>query len=1506
MTSTTEAPEEKYLKAIKQLKPTGPEGFEGFVRDLLQENLGTKFRLMKSGHQGGVDMANEPYGNTLSIGVEGKRYGSTSLSLDALKYKIYEAAQSPAGIDLWVLAATREVSATDAQILRREGEKHGISVTFLDTSRSSGSIPPLSLLGAAAPDVVKEHLGDKPEINDYLRGVRKEDQYEVLRDRLLEQFIGSQIGYENARLAAANWLRNAFLNEAAARTKLHCFADINGPEVRRVRRDAISSKLDQWWHDGAAFPLALLGSEGVGKTWSVLAWWEERDNAEYDRLPLTLVVPAEAIQYNDPVELLASLMEQCSGHRSENPFWLRRLSQWQKSYEGRPKILLIIDGLNQRPLYRDWATLLQPLFAEEWKGRVAIIMTCRAQYWKDDLRQLANLKPRSEEMSIVPFSDQEVDALLVQYGLSREKFSAAFQQLLRIPRLCQLAILRHRELEASCDITPERLVYEDWKHRIDVHGSDIAISDHEFLELIARVGQRLQHELSKNQNAATITRKEILDELSIYSGESHQKLAQTLSELIDGHWFQQIENKPNRFSLNNELAPFALGLTLVNSLQLKSEVEAEECFAQFLEPLRGMDFGTDILRAASTVAVLDSNCPDTIRQLLIMRWVSEQNFKLRDFEALWRLMGEAPEMFLDILEEIWLWPERGVFNDEVFISSLVKASRWDSFAEALHRRLVKWLGLYTLDPVRGQVIGYQHDDPKVKERRENTRKRRRQWDNIVTELGSEYTVSLVEVEVDDAGQGANPSWLSHRAAGVLSFLPRAKFVQAFLAWAVSRCVMGSPRHFDEMAWTLRLNPIDAEETSQRVMVVADRLIAQGHEVALDAGRFLLEALATPAAVKKASEFRPSGPQVPSFPGTVEYDSNTHVVIWKYQEALGWPRSQECPLDAALGLNAVAGRPQAILEAAGIQVLRSLPETVDSSEFWRLPRQHSRIDSNLETAEDALAHWAPDVLGDLLRGIYDSITGRDIETGWGVVYRLPEHLLLMKPEQLDRLSKFSEQALTRISKKNDDHFPWLNLQLARMLGKSAAEQIAILEGKPVGPMFYLKHGCVLDAPTEDDFKYLEKYLKADASTDQLRVWLTYQSLVDLEALPDDYGPYTRLISHNDAGIRELVLKQIIRSDRTSLLKAVDESGLSWKFKAGSTEGIYGSLALCRASKHMEVNNLFDRIEPRAISELVIQYPDDEVVLEHFLAVVRDEFKLQAKGKSWPVSQVTWSGLDKALEIIGCAYCDELIGLLDAHITNNPAPSTLFSFDSFPVISTLTAVLKARPEEGARVWSKLWSNYLGGSWLIDAFEKLPFSATEHPSVLPLRERVLNEAKTDADLQKCATWAEQYGCVNWLIGYIYQHVEGVSSGEMARGMTLAGFLDRSDVADPIWADLLKIPLYGGWLEHVRNWAHYNYEQNVNARYWLNAFLSEVNPDRAFSNYVLFVECADARALKWGPSSVSRVYDQLPKLWQCHWSMNDEQLKKKVEKRTKDNEKYLFGTKIFKDTHSPWLSIN
>src|SRR5687767_1967975 len=107
------SPEEQHLAdRLCALEASGPEGFEGFVRDCLEEALGTRFRLMKSGHQHGADLVRFA-ANGLHVAVEGKKYGATRLGLDQLEAKLGDAARDHPALDLWVLATTKPVSGGD-------------------------------------------------------------------------------------------------------------------------------------------------------------------------------------------------------------------------------------------------------------------------------------------------------------------------------------------------------------------------------------------------------------------------------------------------------------------------------------------------------------------------------------------------------------------------------------------------------------------------------------------------------------------------------------------------------------------------------------------------------------------------------------------------------------------------------------------------------------------------------------------------------------------------------------------------------------------------------------------------------------------------------------------------------------------------------------------------------------------------------------------------------------------------------------------------------------------------------------------------------------------------------------------------------------------------------------------------------------------------------------------------------------------------------------------------
>ncbi|WP_296288692.1 hypothetical protein [Pseudomonas sp.] len=152
---------------LQTLDPSGPKGFEGLIRDLLVELTGLSFGVAKSGPQGGSDVRSQGV-NLFEVAMEAKRYkAGTSLSLDALKAKVFETASSHRCIDLWILVATRQISITDNEELTRTGTNLGVTVLVLDWPSQAGQLPDLAVLCAKAPEALRRHLASAcPQLAD--------------------------------------------------------------------------------------------------------------------------------------------------------------------------------------------------------------------------------------------------------------------------------------------------------------------------------------------------------------------------------------------------------------------------------------------------------------------------------------------------------------------------------------------------------------------------------------------------------------------------------------------------------------------------------------------------------------------------------------------------------------------------------------------------------------------------------------------------------------------------------------------------------------------------------------------------------------------------------------------------------------------------------------------------------------------------------------------------------------------------------------------------------------------------------------------------------------------------------------------------------------------------------------------------------------------------------------------------------------------------------------------
>ena len=795
--------------ALYEMQPTGQAGFEGFMASLLTELTGHAFYVAKSGHQHGSDIRSSPH-NLINIGLEAKQYRpSTRLSLDALLHKITDASAASIPVDLWLLAATRPINVSDREKLHSHAESCGIGVVVFDWPDTLTQLCEFAVICASAPDTCNTFLKDAPALVSALAVIRQSPNFELLRSQLLDRLTRANLGYDSARIACEHWLETAQASLANAKSRLGGHQNLFASEYGVVQRTTINTKLDMWYTDSD--PVAvLLGDEGMGKTWAALDW-HQRFSASKDGAPLTVFLSAKKIDGADVKSTLANAL--ATQTQIQGPlFWRKRLDLWERNTGPGVRVLVLLDGLNENFAFTEWAAWLQPLFEHHLSGMYRVLVSCWPNWWKRSLFRLVNLTPKPLEVKVGGFDDSELSDLLQVMQVKQSDVAPAVLELMRVPRLSSLVAKHRDKLKDSGDVTAERVIYEDWKDRVERRGPKTGLSHDDMQSFVADIGNKLKADLEK-----ILTKSEVVNSLSDASGKTGFELEPAIGELASGGWLKR-GAKPNTYKVARQRIPFVLGATLISQIAEETlAASMERDIAEFLDPLKDHRLGAAILRAATTIALITSGTSLILREALIYRWLDENNFAVEDFEAFWRLAGLEPDLFFNLAETRWLGQSRSYFKDEVLIKSLANATEFSTFKPALKDRLTKWLGTAwislgtdaaekTVDPKMARLIQASVD----------TRARYAAWESGSSAL-SFTTIRLEENE--------GWSWLSARAIPILSYVNRHPFVSALEAWALSRAIMNDPRHNDQVGWLLRLNSSDSVSTLQTI----DKLIARFHD-----------------------------------------------------------------------------------------------------------------------------------------------------------------------------------------------------------------------------------------------------------------------------------------------------------------------------------------------------------------------------------------------------------------------------------------------------------------------------------------------------------------------------------------------------------------------------------------------------------------------------------------------------------------------------------------------------
>lgn len=1377
-------------QAIRDLAPTKPDGFEGLVRDLFAEVTGQGFRLMKSGPQGGVDVLGDTSGTGLVIGMEGKHYAEkTRLPLDQLKSKIRDAVDHFPEMDLWVLATTRRVSQGDVRALEAVGTRDGIDVLVLDLDPRAAEPPNLAILCAMAPSATQTRLARSAAVDDAIQWVREHAAFTRVSQRLLARLKSPLVGYGAARAAMATWLRSQMGDIESALLAFDSDAILLKSQAHRIARPGVAGLLDAWWSGRPTKVAVLLGDEGVGKTWAALGWWLQK-SAEPD-FPLTIVIPAKKISSADVDTALATALFNCLKVR-DLQFWRRRVQRWlsAESTSTIPALMVIADGANQNWLFRDWSEFVLAAIGAERRGRLALLVTTRPDHFRRRLAGFQDLPDGPMEIALGPFDDAELGAVLATYSLTLESFDKKLLPVLRVPRAFHSAIRKRKELADSGDITLERLVYEDWRGRQPA--AQRVLPDAGFREFVAGLARRFL----ASQPDASMSRKELLEELTLQSGDDATSYEGVLSEIIDGRWLVATD-RSNQFTVQPDKLPFALGLALLEELSaVTSEEQARGILDAAFDAYRGMDVGVKILRCASTFAMMEPSIHEVVRKSVLSYWLGAQNFRSEDFEAFWKCLGSSPKTVLDLAESAWFKRTNSRIQDEVLVKAFGNAFKYQTVAKACEERLTKWFEGYWLDPLVGEVIGRVDDDKLAQERKEATRRRAAEWFAV----SGPQSFGLRIQEVDAEGR----AWGCYRAIELLSWLPRKPLLRPITAWAITRAIMGMCRQEEKFAWLLRWNADDHAEAEQALLDRATELASMG-PVGSDAACVLLKALAT-----RRSEAALGVLPAPAL-ATTHRSASDDVQ----------PRDpvQQAPAEHVARLQ---------LEAGSI---------TDADLRTRLQDRSSR-DNDLRLG---LARWDPKSRVQLERRRVELVLGElsgeaGLEgKGQGLVSVLHHLVLLLEPQDLQRWKDLASRA-----RQLDLPWNW-GLQLGALLGEAAPEQLKLLEQAPKEglPDHVAASLAPLDAATA--LALTKRFASAPPEKEAI-FWLKYLNVTaNVDTATSDV-PLTDLFVHSSAGVREMALRIAIDIDidRIEFADALDASGWTWKRAASNAERGLGSLLLAKSSRAGD-GGLVERVHPEVLGNLLETFPEQEAYLSAFAEYLSSELTVlrTATSGSYPRALlIRHDGWAVLLEKRG----QDLERWLQPFLKGESLRLFTGMGDPFPLIEATEAISARNPTLAASLMHTLLErDSESGIHVRDLRSAaLRINSTEAQKV---RQFVLDEANTDERLYEFAiglTTSEQQ---QRLFDQIEKDLTSDMAGHAARGLTLAGFAMPSKEADALWQRLLTRIPEGGWIATVADNARSRYTTAAACFHWFTLFLATASKEGAFMHFDLFLSTVDPR---------------------------------------------------------------
>jgi hypothetical protein len=780
---------QKELKAALQAGGSAHK-LEDLAAGLIGRLLGISIAVAKSGFQHGGDAG--------TAGQQGRRFrleckkysDDTSLSDRELLGEMDHALARDEALEAWILIATRSVPEQLAQDLFQKGERLGVPVVVIDWKEHE--LAPLAALCAFDPGLVEAEFSTRaadqaralqPAMGEAIAALRRSLQawslgFETLRSRSHRKLEGI---WSSARIS------NAELGQDAA----------GGAQPHKVRRQLVHNGLDAWWQGMAHndSPAAIIGWDGVGKTWAALDWLVDRLALQ----PIVLIVPSSAlasvtgISESTLKRFLAERFYGLTGIRDVE-HWSRRVDYLlQRPKEEGPVLTVLFDGLNQDPSV-PWLSLLKTIQGTTFEGRVRVMLSTRSHHFEDKLSRLRGLVAPAVPAVVGVYdaaAGGELDRMLAFEGLTKADLHPELLELARTPRLFKLVIrFRDRLVEAD-QVTVHRLLWEYGRDTLGERAGK-SFSEDEWRAWLAEIADRYRSGIqtfSLKSLAETASRPD-LSEREVYA---------RLSDIIDGRF--AMPRPSGIMQLRPTVVAHALGAALLAHLDAlcgATFATAAAEVAHWLDPIAGLDQRAEILRAAVSIFV-DRGVSTTspFGGVLVTAWLQTQNVTDGHRRELASLAPNIPEALLDAMEQSTAHAQASARLWAINALRAIRRAEGPPLT-AIVARVRAWFS----------IVSREVDDrPEAADFERRRVERYHRW--IGVDASGPLTVLGVALQLVDRDDGR----LQASAPSILEGFPLTKILPCFEAIAVGLAVRGHADAWQGLKWLCYLNEVDPEPTA---------------------------------------------------------------------------------------------------------------------------------------------------------------------------------------------------------------------------------------------------------------------------------------------------------------------------------------------------------------------------------------------------------------------------------------------------------------------------------------------------------------------------------------------------------------------------------------------------------------------------------------------------------------------------------------------------------------------